>query len=391
MIPNDPYNAFCRHTHVELDGAPRGPLHGLSFAVKDVYDIAGHRTGNGNPVWLDTHAPAARTASAVEHLLAAGARMVGKTHTDELAYSLNGENVHYGTPTNPRAPGRIPGGSSSGSAAAVSGGLVDFALGTDCGGSVRLPASYCGIYGIRTTHGLVPIDGVADLAASFDTVGWFARDAATMARVGGVLLPQGPAFQAKRLLIAEDAFAFAGAGIKSALADAVSRLKAALPDHRQIEVYTGDPSAWSGIFRILQGDEIRRRHSAWIDAHNPNFGPGIAERFRWVRTIDPAEVERMRPLREDVARHMDVLLGDDAVLCLPTAPGIAPKLKTPAAELEVFRARAFALLSIAGLARLPQLSLPLGILADCPLGVSLIAPRGRDQGLLNWVAEKLSS
>ena len=391
MIPSDPYNAFCRHTHVELDGAPRGPLHGLTFAVKDVYDIAGHRTGNGNPVWLDTHAPAARTASAVERLLAAGARMVGKTHTDELAYSLNGENVHYGTPTNPRAPGRIPGGSSSGSAAAVSGGLVDFALGTDCGGSVRLPASYCGIYGIRTTHGLIPIDGIADLAASFDTVGWFARDAATMARVGGVLLPEGPAFRPKRLLIAEDAFAFAGAEIKSALAGAVLRLKAALPDHRRIEVYTGDPSAWSGIFRILQGDEIRRRHSAWIDAHNPNFGPGIAERFRWVRTIDPAEVERMRPLREDVARHMDVLLGDDAVLCLPTAPGIAPKLKTPPAELEVFRARAFALLSIAGLARLPQLSLPLGILADCPLGVSLIAPRGRDQGLLSWVAEKLCS
>ena len=111
--------------------------------------------------------------------------MVGKTQTDELAYSLNGENVHYGTPTNPRAPGRIPGGSSSGSAAAVAGGLVDFALGTDCGGSVRLPASYCGIYGIRTTHGLVPVDGVVDLAASFDTVGWFARDAANDARVGG--------------------------------------------------------------------------------------------------------------------------------------------------------------------------------------------------------------
>jgi amidase len=390
MIPNDPYNAFCRHTHVELEGAADGPLRGLSFAVKDVFDIAGHRTGNGNPTWLDTHAPAARTASAVERLLAAGAHMIGKTHTDELAYSLNGENVHYGTPTNPRASGRIPGGSSSGSAAAVAGGLVDFALGTDCGGSVRLPASYCGICGIRTTHGLIPIDGVADLAASFDTVGWFARDAGTMARVGGVLLPEGPAFRPKRLLIAEDAFAFAGAEITEALADAVSRVKAALPDRREIKVYTGDPSAWSGIFRILQGDEIRRRHSAWVNAHNPDFGPGIAERFRWTRTIDPGEVERMRPQREEVARHMDALLGDEAVLCLPTAPGIAPKLKTPPAELEVFRARAFALLSIAGLARLPQLSLPLGTLADCPLGVSLIAPRGRDRGLLSWVAEKLS-
>jgi amidase len=390
MIPNDPYNAFCRHTHVALDGAPDGPLRGLTFAAKDVFDIAGHRTGNGNPVWLDTHAPAERTASAVERVLAAGASMVGKTHTDELAYSLNGENVHYGTPTNPRAPERIPGGSSSGSAAAVAGGLVDFALGTDCGGSVRLPASYCGIYGIRTTHGLVPADGVADLAASFDTVGWFARDAKTMLRVGDVMLPAAPAFVPKRLLIAQDAFAFAGAEVADALAVAVMRLKTALSDHRPVEVYTGDPAAWSEIFRILQGDEIRRKHGAWIDAHNPSFGPGIAERFRWTRTIDPTEVERMRPRREEVARHMDALLGDDALLCLPTAPGIAPKLATPAGELEVFRARAFALLSIAGLARLPQLSLPLGTMAGCPLGISLIAPRGRDRGLLRWVSEELS-
>jgi amidase len=390
MITNDPYNAFCRHTHVALDGAPAGPLHGLTFAVKDAFDIAGHRTGNGNPVWLETHAPAARTASAVERLLAAGAKMVGKTQMDELAYSLNGENVHYGTPTNPRAPGRIPGGSSSGSAAAVAGGLVDFALGTDCGGSVRLPASYCGIYGIRTSHGLVPTDGVADLAASFDTVGWFARVAEIMCRVGDVMLPATPAFTPKRLLIAEDAFAFAGVEITAALAAAVTQLKSAFQDHRQVEVYTGDPAAWSGIFRILQGDEIQRRHSAWIDAHNPNFGPGIAERFRWTRTIDPAQVERMRPRREAVATHMDALLGDDAVLCLPTAPGIAPKLATPAVELEAFRARAFALLSIAGLARLPQISLPLGTMAECPLGLSLIAPRGSDRGLLAFVAKQFS-
>jgi amidase len=387
MIPNDPYSAFCRHNHVELDGARDGPLRGLTFAVKDVFDIASHRTGNGNPVWLKTHPPAARTASAVERLLAAGAQMVGKTHTDELAYSLNGENVHYGTPINPRAAGRIPGGSSSGSAVAVGGGLVDFALGTDCGGSVRLPASYCGIYGIRTTHGLVPADGVVDLAKSFDTVGWFARDATLMLRVGEALLSSGRDFALKRLLIADDAFAFAGAEIGAALAAAVAKLKAALPDHRTVKVYTGEPSAWSNIFRILQGDEIRKRHSAWIDVHHPSFGPGIAERFAWTRTIAPAEVERMRPQREAVAAHMDALLGDDAVLCLPTAPGIAPKLATPAPELEVFRARAFGLLSIAGLARLPQMSLPLGSLQDCPLGISLIAPRGCDLELLALVAK----
>jgi amidase len=388
MIVHDPYGAFSRHTHVALDGAPAGPLHGLSFAVKDVFDIAGHRTGNGNPVWLETHAPASRTASSVERLLAAGARMIGKTHTDELAYSLNGENAHYGTPINPKAPGRIPGGSSSGSAAAVSGGLVDFALGTDCGGSVRLPASYCGIYGMRTTHGLVPADGIVDLAASFDTVGWFARDPQTMRRVGEVLLPVSD-FKPRRLLIAQDAFAFAGAEVAEALASQVSRLKEAFAHHREVSIYTGDPGAWLEIFRILQGDEIRKRHSAWIDTHNPHFGPGIAERFRWTCTIDPSEVEKMRSLREDVARHMDAFLGDDALLCLPTAPGIAPELATPVAELEVFRARALALLCIAGLARLPQISLPLGAMQRCPLGLSLIAPRGADRGLIDWVAKEL--
>ena len=387
----DPYNAFCRHTHVALDGVAAGPLRGLTFAAKDVFDVAGHRTGNGNPVWLETHPPAARTASVVQRLLAAGASMVGKTHTDELTYSINGENVHYGTPINPRAPGRIPGGSSSGSAAAVAGGLVDFALGTDCGGSVRIPASYCGIYGVRTTHGLVPVDGVIDLAASFDTVGWFARDPAMTPRVGDVLLPATSDFVPQRLLIAADAFALVGAETAAALAPAVTLLKALLPDHRDVSVYNSDdPAVWSNIFRILQGDEIRRCHGDWIDAHKPNFGPGIAERFRWTRTIDTAEVERMRPLREDIAGRMTSLLGNDAVLCLPTAPGIAPKLATPAAELETFRGRAFALLCIAGLARLPQLSLPLAAVANCPLGLSLIAPRGGDRGLLGWVAQKFS-
>ena len=148
---------------------------------------------------------------------------------------------------------------------------------------------------IRTTHGLVPVDGVVDLAASFDTVGWFARESQTLRRVGEVLLPAAPAFVPTRLLIADDAFAFAGPEVSAALADAVDRLKATFIHHRHIQVYTGDPAAWSGIFRVVQGTEIWRRHGAWIDAHRPNFGPGIAERFRWTRTIDPAEAERMRP------------------------------------------------------------------------------------------------
>jgi amidase len=386
MIPNDSLNAFTRHTHVALDGSGAGPLAGFTMAVKDVYDIAGHRTGNGNPVWLETHPAAAQTASSVQCLLDAGARMVGKTHTDELAYSLNGENMHYGTPTNPKAPGRIPGGSSSGSAAAVSGALVDFALGTDCGGSVRLPASYGGIYGIRTSHGLIPADGIVPLAASFDTVGWFARTAKMMRRVGDALLPPSVPWAPKSLLIAADAFAAVDPAIIGALQRGIDRVKAAFPTVRDVNVYTGDPAEWSALFRILQGDEIREFHSDWIDRYQPAFGPGIRERFQWTRTIDPNDVAQAKPKREIVAQHMVQLLGGDCLLCLPTAPGIAPKLKTAPEELEAFRARAFALLAVAGLARLPQLSLPVGTLDDCPIGLSLIGPRGSDRGLLEWTA-----
>ena len=208
MIPNDPYNAFCRHADVALDGAPHGPLHGLTFAVKDVFDIAGHRTGNGNPVWLETHA--AGGAHRFRGRAPAGGR---RQHGRQDPYRRIGlqpqrRKCALRHADQSARAGRIPGGSSSGSAAAVAGDLVDFALGTDCGGSVRLPASYCGIYGIRTTHGLVPTDGVVDLAKSFDTVGWFARDAAMMLRRRRVLLPPAGEFMPKRLLIAEDAFAF---------------------------------------------------------------------------------------------------------------------------------------------------------------------------------------
>ena len=386
MTLNDPLNAFCRHTHVALAARRSGPLQGLTMAVKDVFDIAGHPTGNGHPLWLDTHPPPVRTAGAIDRLLEAGASLVGKTHTDEMAYSLNGENVHYGTPTNPKAPGRIPGGSSSGSAVAVAGGLVDFALGTDCGGSVRLPASYCGIYGIRTSHGLVPTDGVVKLAPSFDTVGWFARDAGLMRRIAEALLPDASLFVPQRLLIMTDAFATAGSAITAALADAVGTISQAFGQVQEQSVYGDVPTNFADSFRILQGAEIARQHGAWIDRHGPTFGPGIRERFLWVRTIDAEAVASATVVRERVARHMDALLGDDALLILPTAPGIAPRLKTPAAELEAFRARAFALLSIAGLARLPQVSLPLGTLEGCPLGLSLLGPRGCDRGLLNWVA-----
>ncbi len=222
---DDPVGAFRRENHVALEGSGGGALAGLGFAAKDVFHIAGPRTGFGSPDWLATHQAATRTAAAVQRLLDAGARMVGKTHSDEMAYSLTGENVHYGTPLNSRAPERIPGGSSNGSVAAVAAGLVDFAIGTDCGGSVRLPASYCGILGMRPTVDRVPLDGVIPFGPPFDVAGWFARDAGILEAVGRVLLdddraPPPPG----RLLRASDAFAVVDDAVTESLDPAVEQV-----------------------------------------------------------------------------------------------------------------------------------------------------------------------
>src|SRR5436190_3763314 len=225
---HDPLNAFCAHAAARLQGAPAGPLAGLTFAAKDLFDIAGHVTGAGNPDWLARHAPAERTAPLVQALVDAGAEMVGKTHTDELSRGIFGENSHYGTPTNPNALGRVPGGSSSGSAAAVAGGLVDFALGTDTGGSVRIPASFCGLFGIRPTHGRLPLAGMVGQAPSFDTIGWFAREPHLLGRIGEILLGADlkSANRPRHVIVATDAFAIADPATASALFPTADRIAA---------------------------------------------------------------------------------------------------------------------------------------------------------------------
>lgn len=161
--------AFVRMFEIEPTGT--GSLEGLRFAVKDLIDVQGYVTGCGNPDWAASHSPAIVNAVCLDLLLAAGATCIGKTVCDELAFSLDGENFFYGTPLNPRSPDRVPGGSSSGSASAVACGLAELALGTDTGGSVRVPAGNCGIYGLRPSHGIVSVAGVMPFAPTFDTVG----------------------------------------------------------------------------------------------------------------------------------------------------------------------------------------------------------------------------
>jgi amidase len=384
----DGLGAFVPAPQPRIAGKATGPLAGLTFAAKDIFDVAGFVTGCGNPDWAKSHAPAQRHAPTVQALLDAGAALVGKTVTDELAYSLNGQNFHYGTPTNVNAPGRIPGGSSAGSAAAVAGGLADTALGSDTGGSVRIPASYCGLFGLRPTHGRITLDGVMPLAPSFDTVGWFARDAETLRRVGAVLLgAEGTAERWRRLLLPEDAFALAVPPAQSALAPFTERLAQRLqPAEKVMAGGTDSLTDWMWRFRHIQAREIMETQGPWIAEAQPRFGPEIQERFDWAATITEVEAAQAREQRESFARRLAHLLGDDALLCLPTAPGIAPLCGATAEELVVHRSAVLSLTSIAGLARLPQVTLPLARIGGCPLGLSLIAPAGGDEDLLAFAA-----
>ncbi|MBB6305919.1 amidase [Xanthobacter tagetidis] len=385
--PAEPYGAFCQDNHVAVAATAPGPLSGLSFAIKDVFDVAGSRTGFGHPRWLATHGPAAETAAAVSTLLDAGADLVGRTISDELCYSIAGENLHYGTPVNPQAPDRIPGGSSSGSAVAVAGGIVDFAIGTDCGGSVRVPAGYCGLYGIRPTHGRIPLDGVARFAPRFDTVGWFARDPEVLRRVGEVLFGAGRRGGFTRLVIADDAFARCDAGIQPVLAGALSRLGALFTERASADLSPEGLDQWLDTFRILQAGEIWQSLGGWIEAERPEFGVGVGQRFAAAAETAPADVDAARARAEEIAEGLAARISEGDLVVLPTTPGPAPLRTTSSSEVETdYRRRAMEILCVAGIGRLPQVTLPVGTVDGAPVGLSILARRGKDMDLLDIAA-----
>ncbi len=377
--------AFVPHDlAAPIAGKPGGPLDGLTVAVKDMYDIAGERTGGGCPAWLATQAPAARHSTAVARVLDAGGTLVGKTVCDELFYSVSGINAHYGMPANPRAPGRIPGGSSSGSAAAVAAGACDLALGSDTGGSVRIPAALNGVWGIRTSTGRVDETGEMAMAPSFDACGWFASSPGLLRKLGGVLL-DGEAVRAPvgRLLIAEDAFAEADADVAALLRDALADMTE-LPAAEGVRV--GDPDGldvWRETFRLIQAREVWRTFGPFIETHDPVLGPGVRERIDVARAVTAEQEEAARARRERIIAHVRALIPPGTVMAVPSAPCIAPKADATFEQLEHYRVRVMRIVCIAGLAGLPQISVPIGTVAGCPVGLGLIGWRHGDEALLD--------
>ena len=388
---HDPVHAFVPYPEVDVPRAPTGPLAGLSFAVKDLFDVAGYPTSGGSPILLAMSGIKTRTAPTVQRLLDAGARFVGKTVTDELAFSMNGQNAHFGAPINGAAPERISGGSSSGSASAVSARLCDFALGTDTGGSVRAPASHCGLYGLRPTHGRVSLQGALDLSPSLDTCGWFARDAATFARVADILLgDDDPAVGATpELLWPSDLWDQMAPVARPAAEAAAQRVQQVLGAARPVAVVLESFDRMYWAFRRIQGREAWLTDGPMIERFAPPLGPGVADRFAWSRQVSDAEMADATAFRAAFRAHLTGLLGSRGVLLMPTMPDIAPLRSEPESALEDYRNRAIRLLCAAGLAGVPHLSLPLAGREGAPLGLSLLGPPGSDR-LLVALAQRLA-
>ncbi|MFD2705733.1 amidase [Salibacterium lacus] len=365
-----------------------GVLSGLTFALKDVIAVQGVVNGAGNPDWRRTASPARGHAAVVRSLLENGAALRGMTITDELMYSLNGENIHDGTPLNPKAPERIPGGSSSGSASAAATGDVHIGVGTDTGGSIRIPSSYCGLLGMRPSHGSLDMSGVIPLAESFDTIGWMTRDINTMERAGEALLPdvsEHPGFH--RLLLPKEAWELAEESIRDACQAFLRLVKQKVDTWEEQSITENGLQSWAETFRVMQGIEIWKEHGDWVKRESPAFGPGIAERFKWASSLDAPRYEEMRAKREAAARHLHALLGSRTVMAVPTSAGPAPYQQLPAEKGEQRRRANMQLTCLAGLGGLPQLTIPLQNKEGLPVGISFIAGRFQDKSLLRWVSD----
>ncbi len=380
----DPLNAFLDLPDIPVPHAAAGPLAGLSLGVKDIFDVAGYITGCGNPEKFAEGMPAKATASSVQKLLDAGACFAGKTQTEELAFSMIGQNVHFPHPVNPRAPDRITGGSSSGSVAAVAGGLVDIATGSDTGGSVRAPASFCGLIGLRTTQGRIPLDGTMPLAPSFDTFGWFASDPAIYSAVGNVLLGADSHTTALTRAVTVDALDELVQGPAEALeyrrmVGLVAKVLEG-PSVMRPPAQSVEDLYW--CLRKLQAREAWAAHGAWISSKDRGLGKATLERFAFGETVSAADATAETARRDAFRLELADMLGDDGVLVLPTVPCAAPETDSAPEKFQAFREQAIRLLCWSGLSGFPQITLPLGHIDGAPFGISLLGPPDSDQALV---------
>jgi amidase len=382
-------SAFVPHDLREpIKRAVDGPLAGLTATIKDMYDIAGYRAGGGNPEWLASQRPAERHAGAVQKLLDAGVTVTGKTVCDEFFYSVTGANAHYGTPVNPRAAGRLPGGSSSGSAAACAAGACDLALGSDTAGSIRIPGALCGVYGIRVSRGRFDMSGAMTMAPSFDAGGWFAATPGVFRRAGDVLLEPPPRVgPIDELVILDDAFETIDQPVAAVLEAFLAAARDRLPAPTHARAAPNGLDAWREAMRVVQAHEVWATYGAFIRRQRPRLGPGIRERIETAAAVSDEDVAAAREVTAQASRRIEELAPPGTVLAAPTAPSVAPPTTTPPAGLESFRRRVMRLVCMASISGLPQVTIPVGTVDSAPVGLSMLGWRGADEALLSLAAE----
>lgn len=395
VTPNPPYDAlqaFVRENHIALKGSGHGPLTGLTFAAKDVFKILGSTVGNGHPDWLRTHGPDEFTASTIVRLLEAGADLVGKTICDELCFSISGENWNYGSPLNPHDPRRFTGGSSAGSGAAVAGGYADFSLGSDCLGSVRVPASYNGVFGVRPTYKRVPSDGEAPYCASMDVFGYMCSTPDVFQRVSEVMLGEDKnTTPLTRLLIARDCFEAVDPRVFAELKPAIDHIAGHMESVEDVVLSKEGLDQWIKVFQHVQGYEVWESYGGWIDKYRPRLSRGPKERLAWASTITRQQYREALARKAEISDRIREVVGSGGVLCLPTAASIAPLRTTPLEQINATRLQSTYLLCVSPLSGIPQITLPMVFSEDMPLGLSLLSSADTDLALARLSATVVES
>lgn len=383
--PYDAFQSFMRFNHIALKGKKEGPLSDYVFAVKDVFKVKGSTYSNGHPLWLKTHEPDDFTASAIVKTLEAGADLVGKTVCDELCYSISGENWHYGSPLNPMDPKRLAGGSSAGTGVAVAGDLVDFAFGSDCLGSVRVPASYTGLFGIRPTFDRIPNDGEAPYCESMDVLGYVAKEPEVFEKVSDVLLREDPQeVSYSKLLIPKDCFSFIDSKAADALQPALENISGKFESVEIMNFGRETLEEWVRVFQTIQGYEVWESYGGWINKYNPTMPPGQQQRLEEASKVSMQEYEEALLIKDEIEETMEQLVEPDTLLCLPTVPDIAPLKQAGLKEINQHRKQASLLLAISPLSGTPQVTLPLGEKKGMPLGLSFLGAKNTDRQLVEF-------
>ena len=363
-----------------------GLLSNLNFVLKDMCDVKNLKTSCGNPDFFKKCDFANDYAPFLKDLLNEGPVLKGITVCDEFFYSLIGENGHYGTPTNLNAPSCVPGGSSSGSAAALTTDLYDFSIGSDTGGSVRIPASFCGLIGMRPTHNRINTKGVYPMAPSFDTVGWFANDKEIFQKVGNVLLKniERSNVNFKQYVVAEDLLELCDAEVQSNFNNYIN---VNIPNINKTRLSTNTKAIIADNFRILQGAEVKENIIPWIENNKPNISPEIRSRIDMASKITDIEVNRALIFRKTLIDEIKKSLPEGTIAVFPTSPFSAPKSGQDDESLGSFRKRLMELTSIAGMTSRPQITIPRLKDKSGPVGISLLGWKYSDEILLNKLTE----